>query len=1094
MHGAEAETVGIQRSSGIMPITTRQKPGGTMTGVQPKAAIFDLGGVLTSTDHLHAKAWEEIFNPFLEAVAVKEGSPFKPFDPQNDFKNHLVRRPSFEGALSFLKSRNIEPPYGRPDDPPEAQTIHGLCNRKNTLFLELLNAHGPKTIDTSIELLKSLKVEGLRIGIISSSLNCDCILKLAGLEGLYDVRVDDEMLRLENLKEKPQPDMMLAAAKAMQCYPGECLVVDDALAGVQAGRSGNFGLVVGMARNGDGEMLRQFGADLVVGDLSEIGIDDIHAWFEKSLPQDGWKLLYCGLDRGDEKLRETLTTVGNGYMGVRGCFECERASYYHYPGMYLAGIFNRVPTTVHGREIFNNDFVNCPNWLPVEFRIGNSAFISPLDMELLSYRQELDLRRGILVRTMVCRDAHGLITRIRSKRLASMAEPHLCALRFELTPVNYQAPITVRASLDGNVENQGVPRYSQLTSKHLDLMHAGQTEDGICLRVKTNASGYQVHMQARTRVLEQNKALSLERRIIRNKAEIGEEMVFTARENQTYALEKIVAVFTSLDGVQDLTSAASSLLHKNQSFEKIQNAHDKAWEALWDKADVHILGDRFVQRTTRLHIYHLLATASPHNRQLYTGMPARGLHGEAYRGHIFWDEIYILPFFDLHFPEISRSLLLYRYRRLDGARQYAREYGYKGAMYPWQTADGGEEETQEIHYNPASKSWDPDLSRRQRHVSIAIFANVWRYVQWSKDERFLREYGAEMLLEIARFWADIAEFDPKTGKYHIQGVMGPDEFHEKLPGAEEPGVKDNAYTNVMVAWLLERALDLLERLPGKSKKMLQERINFEVKEADKWREIIHKLNVLMTEEGIIHQFDGYMDLRELDWDSYRRRYYDIHRMDRILKAEGDSPDNYKVSKQADVLMMFYLLDPDEVAHILRELGHDVDIPLELLHKNYDFYEPRTSHGSTLSKVVHAVVSYFIHSDEGTWRWFVEAMKSDVYDTQGGTTKEGIHTGVMAATLDIILRCFAGLQLGGEHPVIQPRLPEHWQKLSFRFQLRRTWYDVELEHGRARISISGREGEVQPLVVDANTLHLLPGRCMEVSFPDDPLPMDWRISV
>lgn len=239
-----------------------------MTGIRPKAAIFDLGGVLTSTDHLHAKAWEEIFNPFLEAVAAKEGSPFKPFDPQNDFKKHFLRRPSFEGALSFLKSRNIEPPYGNPDDPPEAQTIHGLSKRKNALFLELLNAQGPRTIDTSVALLKTLKAAGFRIGVVSSSLNCDCILRLAGLEGLYDVRVDDEMLRRENLKEKPQPDMMLAAARAMQCYPGECLVVDDALAGVQAGRAGNFGLIVGVARNGDGEMLRQFGADLVVSDLS----------------------------------------------------------------------------------------------------------------------------------------------------------------------------------------------------------------------------------------------------------------------------------------------------------------------------------------------------------------------------------------------------------------------------------------------------------------------------------------------------------------------------------------------------------------------------------------------------------------------------------------------------------------------------------------------------------------------------------------------------------------------------------------------------------------------------------------------------------
>jgi HAD superfamily hydrolase (TIGR01509 family) len=1065
-----------------------------MTGVKPKAAIFDLGGVLTSTDHLHAKAWEETLNPYLEVVTTKEGSPFRPFDPQGEYKNHLQRRPAFEGALSFFKSRNIEPPYGRPDDPEDAQTIHGLCNRKNALFLELLNSNGPRIIESSVTLLKILKAEGFRIGIVSSSLNCDCILSMAGLDTLCDVRVDSTILSEKNLKEKPHPDMMLAAAKGLECYPGECLAIDDTLPGIQAGRAGNFGLIVGLARNGDGDMLRQFGADMVVSDLAEIGLDEILKWFDQGLLQDGWKLSYIGLDRGDEKLRETLTTVGNGYVGVRGCYEGERASFYHYPGTYLAGIFNRVPTMVHGKEIYNNDFVNCPNWLPVEFRIGNSAYLSPLNMDLLSYKQELDLHAGLLVRTMICRDAHGLITRIQSMRLASMAEPNLCALRFELTPVNYSAPITMRVSLDGNVENAGVPRYSQLESRHLELMHSGRAPSGVSLRVKTNASGYQIHMQAHSRLLEENRTLNTDRQIFKNKAEIGEEIRFQAHENRTYALEKLVAIYTSLDGVQDLGSAATNLLNKHTSFSKIRTAHERAWAHLWDKMDIRIQGDRFIQRTTRLHTYHLLTTASPHNRHLYTGMPARGLHGEAYRGHIFWDEIYILPFFDLHFPEISRSLLLYRHRRLDGAREYARENGFQGAMYPWQTADGGEEETQEIHYNPASQSWDPDLSRRQRHVSIAIFANVWRYVNWAKDERFLKDYGAEMLLEIARFWADIASFDPESGRYHIEGVMGPDEFHEKLPGADEPGVKDNAYTNVMVVWLLERALELVDRLPSPALKKLREKIGFQVEETEKWRDMTRNLHVLMTQEGIIHQFEGYMDLLELDWEDYRRRYYDIHRMDRILKAEGDSPDNYKLSKQADVLMMYYILDPEEVARIMRQLGHQVDDPLALLQANYDFYEPRTSHGSTLSKVVHAVVSYFIHSDAGTWRWFVEAMKSDVYDTQGGTTKEGIHTGVMAATLEIILRCFAGLQLTGTYPVLSPRLPEHWHKISFRFQMHRVWYDVELEHGRARVSISGKEGEEHRLQVGDTSLHLLPGRCAEIPFADDPLPMDWKISV
>ena len=221
-----------------------------------------------------------------------------------------------------------------------------------------------------------------------------------------------------------------------------------------------------------------------------------------------------------------------------------------------------------------------------------------------------------------------------------------------------------------------------------------------------------------------------------------------------------------------------------KTFQGVFGPHAKSWKALWQKADIRVTGDRFVQRVLRLHIYHLLVTASSHNTNRDAGMPARGLHGEAYRGHIFWDELYILPFFDSNFPDISKALLMYRYNRLDAAREYAKENGYIGAMYPWQTADDGSEETQEVHYNPESKKWDEDLSRRQRHVSIAVFANTWRYVSWTGDKTFLKDYGAEMMLDIARFWGGIAEYEKGTDKYHISGVMGPDEFHEGTPGLQ----------------------------------------------------------------------------------------------------------------------------------------------------------------------------------------------------------------------------------------------------------------------------------------------------------------------
>jgi HAD superfamily hydrolase (TIGR01509 family) len=382
--------------------------------------------------------------------------------------------PGSKVSSAFLESRNIKLPYGGMDDGPGDETVHGLGNRKNELFHEILQKEGPEVIQSTIDFIHELKGRGVHVAVASSSRNCALVLKLAGLEDLFETRVDGIVSRDLNLKGKPNPDIFVTAARMMGLWPGECVVVEDAISGVQAGLGGNFGLTIGIALNVDGQLLRQFGADIVVSDLSEIGMQDLDTWFEHGIDQDGWNLVYQGFDPGDEKLRETLTTVGNGYLGTRGCFEGERASFSFYPGTYIAGVYNKVPSQVEGRTIYNNDLVNCPNWLPVEYRVGKGEYVSPLSLEILSYRHCLDMREGVMERSLVAKDNLGRITRIHSRRMASMDNPHLCALSYELTPLNYSAPITFRSSLDGNVKNDGVPRYRQLTSEHLVFVNGGK--------------------------------------------------------------------------------------------------------------------------------------------------------------------------------------------------------------------------------------------------------------------------------------------------------------------------------------------------------------------------------------------------------------------------------------------------------------------------------------------------------------------------------------------------------------------------------------------------------------------------------------------
>ena len=750
-----------------------------MAAITLKGVVFDLDGVITRTAKVHAQAWETAFNEFLKLRAKEKKVPFEPFDRTNDYQNYVDGKPRFEGVLSFLKSRNVRLAPGDPDDPPSLDSICGIGNRKNELYQEILRSEGPEVFQTTVALIKELKSRGVRVAVATSSRNCQLVLQLAGLEDVFEAQVDGVVSAKLELKGKPDPDIFVTAAEELGLHPGECVVVEDAISGVQAGRAGNFGMTLGVARNTAGEMLKRFGADMVVSDLGEITADDLEDWFESGMATDEWYLSYSGFEPGDEKLRETLTAVGNGYLGTRGAYECECSSYYFYPGTYISGVFNKTPSKVQGRDIWNNDLVNCPNWLPVEFKVGAGEFASPLSMEILSYSHRLCMRDGCMERNMVVKDQVGRMTRIFSRRVVSMADPHLCALKFDFTPLNYSGKVTLRSSIDGNVDNSGVARYSKLNTHHLCRVSGGKAGDGIFLHVETTHSRYQIVMAAKSVVLEDGKPVDARKAVIQDKAKVAEEMQFTASENNSYSLEKYVYVRTSLDRTPgDLKEMCLDGLKSVKTFQGVFGPHVKSWKALWQKADIRVTGDRFVQRVVRLHIYHLLVTASPHNVSRDAGMPARGLHGEAYRGHIFWDELYILPFFDSNFPDISRALLMYRYSRLDAAREYAKQNGYIGAMFPWQTADDGTEETQEVHYNPESKKWDEDLSRRQRHVSIAVFVNTWRYVSWTGDTTFLKDYGAEMMLDIARFWGGIAEYEESTGKYHIDGVMGPDEFHE----------------------------------------------------------------------------------------------------------------------------------------------------------------------------------------------------------------------------------------------------------------------------------------------------------------------------
>ncbi len=1001
------------------------------------AVLFDLDGVLTQTACVHAAAWKRLFSRFLQRRAAETGEPFVPFDIEADYRLYVDGKARQDGVAAFLRSRGIELPLGTPEDGLDVPSIYGLSKQKDQYFLEDLKQHGVQRYESSIELVRALRAEDVKTAVVSSSKNCAAVLDAAGIADLFDARVDGLDLEPLGLKGKPAPDAFLEAARRLEVEPSRTVVVEDSTAGVQAGRSGGFGLVIGVDGGGWSFALRAAGADVVVADLAEVRV-------ATDAPSTS-SLVFEGFDPGQEGIREALCTVGNGHFATRGAAPGSVADDVHYPGTYLGGGYNRLRTDIDGRGIENEDLVNLPNWLALGLRLAGADWFDERNVTMLEYRQELDLRRGVLLRTMKFNDG-GRRSILREKRLVSMHNMHLAALEVTLVPENWSGVVTIRTGIDGRIVNSGAKAYRRSNNVHLmPLASEAAGDNTVCLVVSTNQSKIHVAEVARTEVILESRPADTQRRLVQERGYLGQELTVDLRQGQTLILEKVVSLYASRDNaISEAGLEARKAVARAGRFAELEAAHVRAWKHLWRRFDVFTdpaqPGKLNILMLLRLNMLHLLQTVSLHSIGLDIGVPARGWTGEAYQGHVFWDELFIFPFFNYRMPEITRSLLMYRYRRLGEARAGARSAGYNGAMFPWQSGSNGEEVTQSKNLNLRSGRWIPDNSYLQRHVGSAIAYNVWQYFQVTHDLEFMEFYGAELILDIARFWSSIAHFNESRGRYEIHGVTGPDEFHDAYPDAPTPGLKNNAYTNVMAVWVLWRALDVIELLSSMRRSELTAALGLTREEIARWDDITRRMFVPFQDNGVISQFEGYEALRELDWDSYRRRYGNIQRLDLILEAENDTPNRYKASKQADALMLFYVFSADELRALFGRMGYTLDS--EMIPRTVAYYESRTSHGSTLSRVVHSWV--FARSDRlRSMRYFAEALQSDVSDIQQGTTAEGVHLGAMGGTVDLVQRVSTGIEVTGGVLRFNPRLPEEMNRLDMRVRYRGHSLDVRL---------------------------------------------------
>ena len=866
------------------------------------------------------------------------------------------------------------------------------------------------------------------------------------------------------------------AGAVLPIYIGDDITDEDAFDAVQFDGAG---IVVRHDEHGDRPSAAMFSLEspsAVIEFIARLAQDLENAAAE---PPDAWELVYEGYDPKYERLREALCTVGNGYVATRGCAPEAGASEAHYPGTYASGVYNTLADRIAGRTIENESLVNLPNWLSLTFRINGGAWFHVDDVELLFYRQTFDLRQATLIRRLRFRDGAGQITTLTQHRFASMHQPHALAMRTTIGAENWSGTVEFRSLLDGTVQNTMVERYRSLSSGHLTTSVIDELgSDSVILRTQTSQSHISIAVAARSTVWHDDALADAQYAVVREANRGGHDIRVALSAGQSVTLEKVATIFTGRDtAISEPASAAQQHLDAAGRYADLHHQHARAWARLWEQCNVGLAdATTGALQVLRLHLVHLLQTLSPHTAELDAGVPARGLHGEAYRGHVFWDSLFVSPVLSLRMPNVSRSLLLYRYRRLPEARRAAQRAGYLGAMYPWQSGSDGREVSQEVHLNPQSGRWNPDASARAHHVGLAVAYNAWQHYQVTGDRQFLIDYGAEMLVEIARFWVGLANFDDSRGRYTIRGIIGPDEFHSGYPGKEYDGIDNNAYTNVMAVWVILRAMDALDLLPLRDRLDLVGKVQLTADELDRWDHVTRRMFVPFHDD-VISQFEGYSELAELDWEHYRQRYGNIQRLDRILEAENDSVNNYKASKQADALMLFYLLSSEELLALFGRLGYH--FTPEQIPETIDYYLSRTSGGSTLSAIVHSWVLARANRHHAM-RYFVQVLASDVADIQGGTTSEGIHLAAMAGSVDLLQRCFTGLETRDDRLVLGPHWPESLGPIEFPFLYR--GHRLHLRISGRTGALTSEAGNAGPIMVECRgrVQHLLPGRTVEVA--------------
>lgn len=738
---------------------------------------------------------------------------------------------------------------------------------------------------------------------------------------------------------------------------------------------------------------------------------------------------------------EAIMSLGNGYMGLRSATE---ESYLgQVRNLFIAGTFNKFD------EYEVTELPNAADVVELTIRINGERF-SLEKGKVTQYRRDLNVKTGELTRRFIWENDNAEQFEFVFRRFVSLNNLHLIGMKVEVTPLNGDAEIKIGSGINAQVSNTGAQHFHEgekriFDKKFIQLIQT-TTESKIDFVFNT------VHSFA-----VNDQKIELEPRMVMDRRKVFVEGTIKLSQGQKLTFEKITNVHTSRDkeaadgdySLENLRAAALDDLksESTKGYDRLFTESVEKWAEKWKQMEITIDSQNdYDQLAIRFAHYHLIVMTPAHDNRF--GVAAKGLSGEGYKGHSFWDtEIFILPYFTYTFPDVARSLLEYRYNTIEGARKKARDNGYEGAMYPWESAFTGEEVTPvwgavDIVTGKATKIWSGFI---EQHITSDVTFAVWQYYMITGDQDFMDRYGYEIMLDTATFWASRLEWNEGKKEYHINDVIGPDEYKEH--------VNNNAFTNYMAHWNIKKAIEYYHELK-QSKPQLFQALNEKLglNEAyKKWTEKVDKIYLPKPrpEDKVMPQDDTYLSKEIIDLTKYKNQEH----VGSIFEDYNlEQVNNIQVSKQADIMVLFYLLENE--------------FSIEEKRANWNYYEPKTLHDSSLSLSTHSILASDMDDSKLAYELFERAARIDLGPNMK-SSDHGIHSASLGGVWQATVNGFGGVRMLGGKLRIDPKLPAQWKRLEFPINWQGDRLEIVVEPNQVKITNRSRKNASLQLEVHGN---------------------------